>query len=66
MSRPENQPGLKWVVYSKLATEPLSQWKRLSEHATFEEAQKAADAGRDPQYITNIEYCWEIGQEERT
>jgi len=66
VNRPANQPGLKWVVYGKSVTEPPGHWKELSEHATFEEAQKAADAGRDPQYVTNIEYRWEVGDEKRT
>ena len=66
MSRPANQPGLKWVVYGRFETESPGHWKKLSEHATFEEAQKAADAGRDPQYITNIEYSWEVGNDKRT
>lgn len=66
MSRPENQPGLKWIVYGKSETEPPGHWKQLSEHATFEEAQKAADAKRGPQCITNVEYRWEVGHEKRT
>jgi hypothetical protein len=66
VSRPANQPGLKWVVYGRFETEPPGHWKKLSEHATFEEAQTAADAGRGPQYITNIEYCWEVGHEKGT